>query len=75
MPDLYGLAKPLLGCIQPETAHDLALWAMQRNFVTGTPYQDDVLRTEVWGRRFDNPIGLAAPTPRSATHRPGKACR
>ncbi len=60
MPDLYGLLKPAVHCLQPETAHNLALWALSKGLGGGAPYTDPVLRTTLWGRRFENPVGLAA---------------
>lgn len=52
---------PCLRLIGPETAHWLAVKAAKYKLV---PYikQDDhaCLKTQVWGRHFKNPIGLAA---------------
>lgn len=56
----YSLAMPLIRPLQPETAHNLALKALKYRLVSGTPYDDPVLETEVWGRTFRNPVGLAA---------------
>ncbi len=60
MPDLYGLIRPAIGWMQPETAHNLAIWALQNRLVRGAPYADQVLETTLWNRHFANPIGLAA---------------
>lgn len=57
---LYTLAKPLIRCVQPETAHHMALGALKRSMVSGAPYDDPVLETTVFGRAFKNPVGLAA---------------
>jgi len=60
---LYRLAWPVLAALEPETAHRAALWAL-RSGVAGLLFPpapaDPALRTEVWGRAFANPLGLAA---------------
>ncbi len=58
--DAYSLTWPLVRMLSPETAHNLALWALANRLVSGAPYADPVLETELWGRRFKNPVGLAA---------------
>jgi dihydroorotate dehydrogenase len=60
VPDLYSMLRPFIGCIQAETAHNMALWALKRRLVSGAPFSDPVLETNLWGRDFANPIGLAA---------------
>lgn len=60
MPDLYSMLRPFIGCVQAETAHNMALWALERRVVSGAPFSDPVLETNLWGRDFANPIGLAA---------------
>ena len=59
--DRFGLAAPLLRALNPETAHDLTLWALRRGLGPKVSGRDDpALAIEVWGRRFPNPLGLAA---------------
>jgi len=60
VPDLYSMLRPFIGCVQPETAHNMALWALEKRLVSGAPFSDPVLETSLWGRNFVNPIGLAA---------------
>lgn len=60
MPDLYSMLRPFIGCVQAETAHNMALWALEHRIVSGAPFSDPVLETNLWGRDFANPIGLAA---------------
>lgn len=60
MPDLYRLTWPLVRRLQPETAHNLALWGLSKRLVSGRPYDDPILESTLWGRRFRNPVGLAA---------------
>lgn len=60
---LYRLAWPLLSALEPETAHRTALWAL-RSGIAGLLFPsaaaDPALRSDVWGRTFVNPLGLAA---------------
>lgn len=59
--DIYPLLRPLLFTIDPETAHDLAIWALQKGLGPCFRDEDDlILSTKVCGLRFSNPIGLAA---------------
>jgi dihydroorotate dehydrogenase len=57
---LFGLAKPLLHRLDPETAHGLTIRALALA-PQQVPEPDDAgLAIEVLGRRFPNPVGLAA---------------
>src|ERR1700678_2206731 len=52
---------PLLHRVDPETAHNLALWALRLGLAGSDRQSDDpVLATDVLGRNFTNPVGLAA---------------
>jgi dihydroorotate dehydrogenase len=58
---MWKLAAPLLHRLDPERAHGLALWALERGLAGGPAESDDpALGLELWGRRFANPVGLAA---------------
>ena len=57
--DVYSLLKPVLWRLDPERAHQLALWLLSRNPVGAFP-DDPRLRVTLWGREFRNPVGLAA---------------
>jgi dihydroorotate dehydrogenase len=63
---LYRAARPLLFRLDPETAHRLVFAAMRPvESLLGyagapAPASDPALAQELWGLRFDNPIGLAA---------------
>jgi dihydroorotate dehydrogenase len=61
--DFYSFIKPVLWRLDPERAHHLALWALAHG-PTGSARDsardDPRLQVEVLGRRFGNPIGLAA---------------
>jgi len=58
---MWSLAAPLLHALDPERAHGLALWALERG-LAGAPAaaEDPALALTLWDRRFANPLGLAA---------------
>ncbi len=59
--DFYSAIKPVLWRLDPERAHHLALWALTHNLTAAAAELDDPrLQLTVLGRRFANPIGLAA---------------
>jgi dihydroorotate dehydrogenase len=61
MTGFYDLIGPALRCLDPETAHGLALGALKRGLVPAPPAFDDPrLRQSLWGLDFANPVGLAA---------------
>ncbi|MDP2697565.1 quinone-dependent dihydroorotate dehydrogenase [Thalassospira sp.] len=58
-----SLVLPVIRWIDAECAHGLALWALKNNLVPRASDAQDVLpilETEVFGRTFANPVGLAA---------------
>jgi dihydroorotate dehydrogenase len=58
---LFDLALPLLRRLPPETAHRLTIRALRSGFAPRRARPDPPnLAIELWGRRFPNPIGLAA---------------
>jgi dihydroorotate dehydrogenase len=60
IPGLFPLARPLLHALDAEVAHQLTVRALSIAPL-GTPPQDDQrLCVEAFGRRFPNPVGLAA---------------
>jgi dihydroorotate dehydrogenase len=60
-PAIASAILPLLRRMDPERAHDLALCALRRGLIGRAATADDpALAIEVLGRRFGNPIGLAA---------------
>jgi dihydroorotate dehydrogenase len=55
------LALSILYALPPETAHHAALYALEHQLVSARAAADDpIVRTNVWGIDFPNPIGLAA---------------
>lgn len=60
-PIIASTLLPLLRRIDPERAHDIALHALRFGLAGSAPRHDDpALAVTVLGRRFGNPIGLAA---------------
>ncbi len=61
MAGYYAVAGPLLGLLDAETAHGLALGALKRGIVPRpAPFEDPRLRIRLWGMDFASPVGLAA---------------
>jgi dihydroorotate dehydrogenase len=59
--DPYPLVKPFLLRLDPETAHELTLRALQTGLVpAAAPPHDPILAGELFGRRLAHPLGLAA---------------
>ncbi|GLJ30003.1 hypothetical protein SUGI_0593150 [Cryptomeria japonica] len=59
--------NPLFRLLDPEDAHQFAIWAAARGLVPREKRPDPaILEIEVWGRKFSNPIGLAAGFDKSA---------
>ncbi|XP_071689929.1 dihydroorotate dehydrogenase (quinone), mitochondrial-like isoform X2 [Rutidosis leptorrhynchoides] len=55
------LANPVFALLDPEVAHRLAISAAARGLIPKEKRADQpILRLEVWGRKFSNPIGLSA---------------
>lgn len=57
---LYRALRPALFLLDPETAHNAAVGTLRLLPVRAPPSGDPILATELWGRGFPNPIGLAA---------------
>lgn len=61
MTDLYRMVWPLVRLLDPETAHGLAVRALELGLTPRPKVPDDVcLRVNLWGLNFPNPVGLAA---------------
>jgi dihydroorotate dehydrogenase len=59
--DPFPFVRPLLHALDPETAHEATLRALEFGLVPGRPTQTDPLvAIELFGRRLTGPIGLAA---------------
>jgi dihydroorotate dehydrogenase len=60
-PAVASALMPSLRWLDAERAHDLALFALRKGLISGdTTPNDPALAITVLGRRFTNPIGLAA---------------
>ena len=57
---LTDLGAALLRTLDPETAHNLSIRALQWTPLPSAPADDPVLATTVAGLRLPNPVGLAA---------------
>jgi dihydroorotate dehydrogenase len=58
---LFDMALPLLRLLPPETAHRASIVALRAGIVPRSATPDPPsLPVALWGRRFPNPIGLAA---------------
>ena len=57
---LFPLARPLLHSLDAETAHNLTLRGLAALPLRPPPVDDPRLAVQVLGRRFPNPVGLAA---------------
>jgi dihydroorotate dehydrogenase len=59
--DPYPFVKPFLLRLDPETAHELTLRALESGVVPARePLDDPILAVDLFGRRLAHPIGLAA---------------
>ncbi len=57
---LTDLGAALLRTLEPETAHNLSIRALQWTPLPSAPADDPILATTVAGLRLPNPVGLAA---------------
>jgi dihydroorotate dehydrogenase len=62
---LYGLARPFLFALDPETAHRVTLSVLEKSLYSRKTLQHPV---EVMGLKFPNPVGLAAGLDKDAAH-------
>jgi len=68
MIDLAALALPVLRRLDAERAHRLTLFALEHGLVGGAAAPDDpILAIDLWGKKFFNPVGLAAGFDKNAT--------
>jgi dihydroorotate dehydrogenase len=64
MNPLYRMLYPYISLMDPEAAHGLTIWALERG-LAGVLFNergndDPILKSEVFGLSFSNPVGLAA---------------
>jgi len=68
--DLYAALRPLIFCLDPETAHNLAFWLGERVCSwprLPLPEHPASLRRSAFGLDFSTPLGLAAGLDKGAT--------
>ena len=69
---MYGLARPLLFCLDAERAHDLGLKAIEMAYRSGLnpllASRSAPLPVTAFGLQFDNPVGLAAGLDKNGAH-------
>lgn len=58
--DMFSLFRPLLFRFEPEAAHDMVMRLLKAGFGKQKPVKDASLVSTVFGKVFDNPLGLAA---------------
>jgi dihydroorotate dehydrogenase len=66
---MFSILRPFLFNLDPETAHDLAIKSLKFNPLPSKLFEvedEQMLKNEVLGRNFPNPIGLAAGFDKSA---------
>ena len=66
---MFSVLRPFLFNLDPETAHDLAIKSLKFNLLPRSMFEvedEQMLKIEVLGKNFPNPIGLAAGFDKSA---------
>ena len=66
---MFSLLKPYIFSLDPEIAHDLAIKSLKLNFIPETFFKvqgEEILETNLFGKKLKNPIGLAAGFDKSA---------
>ena len=56
----WGIARPLLHSLAPESAHGLTLLALRLGLAGHGEAADPALKVRLWNREFSSPLGLAA---------------
>jgi len=66
---MFSILRPFLFNLDPETAHDLAIKSLKLNLFPSKMFEvedEQILKIELLGKSFPNPIGLAAGFDKSA---------
>jgi len=66
---MFSALRPFLFNLDPETAHDLAIKSLKFNPLPGRMFEvedEQMLKIQLFGKNFPNPIGLAAGFDKSA---------
>jgi len=66
---MFSILRPFLFSLDPEMAHDLAIKSLKFNYLPSKMFEvedEQILNTELLGKNFPNPVGLAAGFDKSA---------
>ena len=66
---MFSILRPFLFNLEPETAHNLAIKSLKFNPLPNKMFEvedEQILKIELLGKNFPNPIGLAAGFDKSA---------
>ena len=66
---MFSVLRPFLFNLDPETAHDFAIRSLKFNLLPSKVFEvedEQMLKIELFGKKFPNPIGLAAGFDKSA---------
>ena len=66
---MFSFLRPFIFNLDPEKAHNLAIRSLKYNFLPESLFSvenDEVLKTKLFGKEIQNPIGLAAGFDKSA---------
>ena len=66
---MFSILRPYIFSLDPEVAHDLAIKSLKTNFVPESFFyvkNEEILETQLFEKKFKNPIGLAAGFDKSA---------
>ena len=66
---MFSVLRPFLFNLDPETAHDLAIKSLKLNLLPSKMFEvegEEILKIELLGKIFPNPIGMAAGFDKSA---------
>ena len=66
---MFSVLRPFIFNLDPETAHDLAIKSLKLNILPKKIFEvenEQMLNIELFGKKFPNPIGLAAGFDKSA---------
>ena len=66
---MFSLLRPYIFSLEPEMAHDIAIKSLKINFIPESFFKvenEEILQTNLFGKKFKNPIGLAAGFDKSA---------
>src|SRR5690606_19425090 len=54
------IARPLMFRLDAETAHEVGMRMLRAGVAGRQRFEDPILRSEVFGLKFENPLGIAA---------------